>query len=139
MRRIKPRFVVIWGTLAVLFSVALLAPDAVSWWASAATLAWFGIWETKGIVSPAKGDTLSESVWTILQVKDGKPVNIALVPLVAGVFWAAAVLFIGLVDGSATLDLATGWRVGAATAVAAGTLGFLAFHFWTGGNTRPKR
>ena len=131
-RRIPRRYVAVWCVLAVLFSVALFAPGAASWWFSLATLAWFGAWEAAGIASARKGDTLSESVWALLDVQAHKPVNRALFPLVMGLFAAAACLFAGVVEGAGEQWMSNVPRTIAACLVGAGTLGFLVRHFRRG-------
>ena len=90
------------------------------------------MWETHGIASKESGETLSESIWAILDVEDHKPVNRSLVPLVMGTFTGAACMFIGIVDGSATQTMSVWARVVAAFFVAAGTLAFLLRHFRRG-------
>ena len=132
MRRIPPRYAVVWTILAALFAAALFSTGTASWILSGACLGWFAIWESLGIASKRKADTLSESVWALLDVENHRPVNRALFPLVMGVFSAAAVLFIGFVEGVADLTMHTIPRVVAASLVAAGTLGFLVRHFRRG-------
>ena len=123
---------VVWSILAAMFVSALMLPGTPSWIASVFCLFWFGVWEGVGIASKAKGDTLSESVWAMLDVEDHKPTNRALFPLVMGSFSAAAVLFVGVVQGAEHVSMSAVPRVVAACAVAAGTLGFLLRHFRRG-------
>ena len=130
-RQIPPFFLAVWSVLAVVFVLVLLLPP-FSWWLSAFMLAWFAVFETHGVVSRRKFDTLSETIWRILYVKDNRPTNLALFPLVMGLFAAFATLFVGLVAGAAERVM-PGWApVVAAVFVGIGTLGFLWRHFWRG-------
>lgn len=133
-RRVIPMlFLAVWSLLAVAFAIVLIAPG-IAWWLSLAMLLWFAIWEAHGVNSRRKGDTLSEVIWRVLYVKDGRPVNLALFPLVCGVFLGFASLFVGLAAGADDRTM-PGWAtIAAAAFVATGTLGFLARHFWTGSN-----
>ena len=131
-RQIPKRYIAIWSVLGVLFTLALFTTGETSWWLSLICLLWFGVWETHGIASKESGETLSESIWAILDVEDHKPVNRSLVPLVMGTFTGAACMFIGIVDGSATQTMSVWARVVAAFFVAAGTLAFLLRHFRRG-------
>ena len=133
-RHIAPRYIAVWGALAVLFFAVLFAPPAWGWWLAALMLAHFAIWETRGVVSAKRGDTCSELVWAVLKVRDRRPQSIALLPLVAGLFAGFALLFIALV-ANADVRLMPAWATTAAAALLAlGTLGFLAMHFVTGDN-----
>ena len=118
--------------LGVLFVLALFTSGEYSWWFSTICLLWFALWETHGIAAKAAGDTLSESVWAMLDVDDNKPVNRALFPLIMGVFTAAACLFIGIVDGASTQTMSVWARVIASFFVSCGTLAFLLRHFRRG-------
>ena len=131
-RKVPTEYRLVWWALAALFAAALFASGELSWWLSLASLAWFGVWETHGIVRHKTDETLSFSVWTILDVQDHHPKRKALVPLVMGIFAAASAMFVGVVDGSATLEMSTAARVIAACFVAAGTLLFLRRHFARG-------
>lgn len=133
-RKIEAKYVYIWGLLAALFFVVLLTPPAAGWWVSAFMLGWFAFWEARGILSVKAGDTCSELVWAVLKVRDGRPVNLALVPLVAGIFCGFGVMFVGLVAGAGDYELPRWCAITAAGCLALGTLGFLARHFWVGSN-----
>ena len=93
---------------------------------------WFAVWEGHGIATKAAGDTLSESVWAILDVEDHKPVNRALFPLIMSLFVAAAVLFVGVIQGAQDQTMSIVPRVIAACFIGCGTLGFLNRHFRRG-------
>ena len=123
---------IVWAILAALFAFALFAPGAWSFGGGLVALIWFGAWEAKGVASARRGDTLSESVWAILDVHDGAPRNRALFPLVMGIFAGAAALFVGVVEGAAEQSVSVVARTVAACLVAAGTLGFLVRHFRRG-------
>ena len=132
-RLIPLRSKVVWTVEAVLFAFALLwQGDAAVIWAAAA-LAWFGVFEARGVASAAHGDTLSESVWSLLDVENKRVGNVALYFLVMGLFCAAGTLFVGIVAELA--DWEGGYnavRPAAASMVALGTIAFLARHFWRG-------
>ena len=137
MRVIPLKYKCVWGVEALLFVLALFTG---SWWVGFVALLWFALWETKGVVSVKAGDTLSESIWKILEVRDKSPGNLALYPLVMGLFAGAGALFVGLVvggDGSLKLpafgaEIGVFWLGLAAGCVSLGVLGFLARHFWRG-------
>ena len=131
-RAIPRKFAAIWAALGALFIGALFLPDGPSWWLSAFTLAWFAFWEARGIANKRPSDTLSESIWAILDVENHQPTNRALFPLVMGVFAAAAVLFVGLVEGAGERSMSVWPRSIGACFVAAGTLAFLVRHFRRG-------
>ena len=131
-RQIPKRYIAIWSVLGALFVLALFTSGEYSWWFSTICLLWFAVWETHGIASKESGETLSESIWSILDVEDHRPVNRALYPLIMGVFAGAACLFVGIVDGSSTQTMSIWARVIAAFFVAAGTMAFLSRHFRRG-------
>ena len=128
-RRIPKLCAAVWLVQLALFAGTLFTGN---WWMAAFTLAWFAVWETVGVVRPRKGDTLSESVWAILDVQDNAPVNRALYPLVMGVFCGAGILFVGLVAGVRTREMGDWSLIGAAVFVAVGALCFLFRHFRRG-------
>ena len=134
MSKIPLKSSIVWSILAALFVVALFFTGALAWWMSVVTLVWFAIFETKGIISTQAEDTLSESVWQLLQIKNDKPVNLALYPLVMGCFAGAACLFIGIVAGAAEMEMSRWAQISSASFISIGTLVFLARHFWTGSN-----
>ena len=127
---------IVWSVQALLFMAACLSPDVVSFYAAALALAWFAVFETKGILTAKRGDTLSESVWSLLGAKNRKVTNTALSPLVGGIFVGAAILFVGLVAGMQAQEMYREFRVLAAVSIAAGTLWFLRRHFSWGGNKK---
>lgn len=131
-RTIATRYKIVWSALAALFVLALFTTGGASWWFSAACLVWFAAWEAHGVATKAAGDTLSESVWSLLDVQDNQPINRALFPLLMGIFGGAACLFVGIVDGAADQSMSVWARIVAAVLVAAGTLGFLVRHFRRG-------
>ena len=131
-RTIPKRYVAIWSVLAALFVAALFTAGELSWWLSLTCLAWFGLWEFHGVASAKPNDTLSESIWTILNVQDNKPTNRALFPLVMGCFAGAACLFAGVVYGGGDQSMSPWAQLAAALFVAGGTLGFLVRHFRRG-------
>ena len=131
-RQIPKKYKVVWTLLAVMFVPALFTSGSLSWWFSVVCLGHFAAWEASGVMSARIGDTLSESVWAILQVKDNSPVNRALFPLIMGAFAGAACLFVGIVYGAAAQHMSDWARLAAAIAIACGTLGFLVRHFRRG-------
>ena len=138
-RSIGPKYVVVWGLLALLFFGVLFSGPGIGWWLAAFMLSWFGIWETLGVASSRKGDTCSELVWAVLKVRDRRPQSMALLPLVAGLFVGFALLFVGLVANADTRLMPSWATISAATSLAAGTLGFLSAHFLRGDNAGWRR
>lgn len=128
---------VIWTVQAMLVAFALFTADSVSFWVSALALLWFAVFETVGIVNDSPGDTCSESVWKLLDVRHGRPREQAMVPLVFGAFAAALTLGVGLAVGVAEQSMGDIWRGLAATWLAVGTGWFLWRHFRWGG--QPAR
>lgn len=134
-RHIPKRASIVWAVEGALFAAALMiGQPTVAWCVAALALAWFAAWEAHGVVTTEAGDTLSESIWKLLDVRDNKPVNRAFFPLVMGVFLGAVCLFVGLVAGTMPwpFELHGGFRIAAAVAVGAGTYGFLWRHFRRG-------
>ena len=125
---------IVWGAQAAIFAVAMLTPGRTSWFLSLAALLWFAVWETSGVISSRQGDTLSEQVWKLLNVRDKRPKNVAFFPLIMGCFAGAAFLFIGLAGSMGVYEMPTWATVCAASSVALGVLLFLVWHFWRGGN-----
>lgn len=131
-RQIPKRYIAIWSMLGVLFTLSLFTTGETSWWFSLISLLWFALWETHGIASHKAGETLSESIWAILDVEDHKPVNRSLVPLVMSLFTAAAVMFVGVIQGVQDQTMSIVPRVIAACFIGCGTLAFLNRHFRRG-------
>ena len=131
-RQIPKFYTLIWTVLAVLFTGALMTSGTVSWYFSLLCLCWFSVFEIAGISSAKAGDTLSETVWKILDIRNNTPTNRALFPLVMGLFSAASCLFIGIVEGAHDTNMSTIARIIAASFVSAGTLAFLLRHFRRG-------
>lgn len=130
--RIPRYYCVVWGILALLFVAALFTWGELSWYLSLLCLIWFGCWEARGIARNTVGDTLSESVWRLLDVQQHAVVNRALYPLVMGVFTGAACMFIGVVEGAAEQSMSVWSRIVATIFIASGTLAFLFRHFRRG-------
>ena len=136
---IPTRYRVIWGLQGLLVALAMFAPGEWGWWFALVAFVWFGIFETVGLCTTRTDDALSNSIWALLDVEEGRVLNKALSPLVGGIFAAAGVLFVGLVQGIDEGPAMPGWApIVAAVCVAGGTLWFLKRHFAWGGNRRPK-
>ena len=130
MRRVIPTASkVVWSVEAALFVLTLFTS---SWWIGLATLVWFGVFEAVGVATSRPGDTLSESIWKLLDVRDHAVGNKAFYPLVMGVFVGAGVLFVGLVAGAGGFVLHRAYPTVAAGFVAAGVVAFLFRHFRRG-------
>ena len=133
--RITAFYWMVWGSFTLGVLASLMFVGGWSYWFSVASLLWFTFWELLGILSRKQGDTLSEAVWKLLDIREKKPTEFTLFSLFMGAFACACMLAVGLVAGAETREMPDWARIaGVSSLVFGGVMPFLGIHMWRGGN-----